>query len=87
MDTVVRAKGGFLAPSLSVDEDVDVLPDCRALVEDPAGNCGMLVLEGAQDLAYGRAVHIELSLAARELGERSAKPHYSHGPILVTSSR
>ena len=50
----------------------------RLLVEDPAGDRRVLALERAQDVAHGRALELELSPAARELGERGAQPHDRH---------
>ena len=65
-----------------VHEDVDVLSDRPALVEDPALDVRVLALEGLQHLADGRPVELELPLPSGELRQRSPKPHDRHASIL-----
>ena len=50
-------------PVLLVHEDVDVLADRAALVEDPAPSVRVLALERLQHLGDGRALELELALS------------------------
>src|SRR3954447_5338598 len=52
VDVVSIGHGRLLAPSLPVDEHVDVAADPAALVEDPAGQRRALDLEGAHQPAH-----------------------------------
>src|SRR5579875_775234 len=72
----------LLLPSLAIDEHVDVTPHVPPLIDDPAAQRWMIVLEAAQELDHGDAVQLVVTPAAGERLQRTAEPHHAHGGIL-----
>src|SRR5579875_2822891 len=72
----------LLLPSLAIDEHVDVTPHVPPLIDDPAAQRWMIVLEAAQELDHGDAVQLVLTPAAGERLQRTAEPQHAHGGIL-----
>jgi len=80
--SVVWPERCFLPSVFLVHEDVDVLANVALLVEDPTFDARVLLLEGPENVGYGRAIELELPLTAGELGEGRTESHYGHGSIL-----
>src|SRR5436853_5131700 len=78
VDPVLGTDRRLLAAAFSVDEYVDVPADESALVEDPAVDRGLRLLQPNHQVPHRGARHVVLGSIAGELLQRSPKAHDCH---------